>query len=399
MELYLQFGYGMMALSRELVEEWEGGTVILSPRDLTSDQCQRLSNAIKSLPNGKVMFDPQFYLPHADHERLVAHDFWPKAYSTGSFFGGPELAKLMSDLKTLNDQLGTDQAVLPGLLAQEVTDDWLATQAAVLEEAQAVSFGRPLCQTIALSAEACRMETQVEHLLEHAENFKADSYYLVVQHPRGNYLVDDPAWLSNLVDIVAGLKLNGGKVIVGYANHQMLVAAIAKADAITSGTWMNVRSFPPEKFQLSYQEEIKQRAIWYYCSQALSEYKLPFLDIAKRVGALDMLAPMVMDPRVANLFSGGQPSTIGLSEGAAFRYYLSSLKRQVDESLKGSFEDTVTAHENLLSEAETILAFLRSHGISGQMRDFTEIVDVNRAAIAATIATRGPILRRQWPTL
>jgi hypothetical protein len=54
MELYLQFGYGMMALSRELVEEWEGGTVILSPRDLTSDQCQRLSNAIRSLPNGKV---------------------------------------------------------------------------------------------------------------------------------------------------------------------------------------------------------------------------------------------------------------------------------------------------------------------------------------------------------
>jgi hypothetical protein len=35
MELYLQFGYGMMEHTRRLVDEWDGGTVILSPRDLT----------------------------------------------------------------------------------------------------------------------------------------------------------------------------------------------------------------------------------------------------------------------------------------------------------------------------------------------------------------------------
>jgi hypothetical protein len=202
-----------------------------------------------------------------------------------------------------------------------------------------------------------------------------------------------------MVDLVAGLKLNGGKVILGYCNHQMLIAALGKADAIASGTWMNVRSFPPEKFQLSYQEEIRTRAVWYYCPQSLSEYKLPFLDIAKTVGLLPMLAPTIMDPRVEHLFSGGQPSTIGLSEGAAFRYYLSSLKGQVDGSVRAGFDETVAVHESLLSEAEAILATLHSHGISGQMRDFSDIIAVNRAAIAATLVTRGAILRRQWPSL
>ncbi len=70
----------------------------------------------------------------------------------------------------------------------------------------------------------------------------------------------------------------------------MLIASVAKVDAIASGTWMNLRSFPPAKFRASYDDEIKQRAIWYYCPQALSEYKLFYLDIAKKLGKLTLLA-------------------------------------------------------------------------------------------------------------
>ena len=46
MELYLQFGYGMMGLCRHFIERWKGGTVILSPRDLTGEQIQRLGKEI-----------------------------------------------------------------------------------------------------------------------------------------------------------------------------------------------------------------------------------------------------------------------------------------------------------------------------------------------------------------
>ena len=81
------------------------------------------------------------------------------------------------------------------------------------------------------------------------------------------------------------------KVIIGYCNHQMLVAASANATAICSGTWMNVRSFPPDKFRTNYDEEIKQRATWYYAPSTLSEYKLPFLDIAHRLKLLRLLQP------------------------------------------------------------------------------------------------------------
>jgi hypothetical protein len=399
MELYLQFGSGMMAHSRSLISSWGGGTVILSPRDLKDGQLNQLSKDINRLSNGAVMLDPQFYLPHADHSRLVSHSYWPTGYATGAFFAGPQLARLIYDLKLLNDALNTSEAILPGLLATQINDDWLSAQRMILDEAQNTSFGKPLCQTIAISADACRDDTQVADLLEHTAKYKVESYYLVCEHPKGNYLVDDAAWLANVLDIVAGLKLNGARVIIGYCNHQMLIASTVKADAIASGTWMNVRSFPPEKFRLSYEEDVKKKAVWYYCPQALSEYKLPFLDIAQKLGVLNLLSPKLVSPRVKALFSGGQPSTIGLSEPDAFQHYLSSLKQQVDDSVKGTFDDTGAAHEALLSEAESLLKDLTRNKIRGQLRDFSEIVDVNRAALEVIKATRGPLLRRNWTKL
>src|SRR5689334_11376800 len=83
MDLYLQFGYGMMDHCRSLLSAWGGGTVILSPRDLRHEQLVRLASEIIDTPNGAVLVDPQFYLPHADHERLVAHAYWPKDYDSG----------------------------------------------------------------------------------------------------------------------------------------------------------------------------------------------------------------------------------------------------------------------------------------------------------------------------
>jgi len=345
------------------------------------------------------MLDPQFYLPHSDHTRLVAHPYWPNGYSTGSFFAGSQLTKLLADLRDLNSRLRTFEVILPGLLADQINDDWLSTQKTILVEARTVGFDVPLCQTVAISADACRSESQIAKLLEHSAENRAESYYLVCEHPKGNYLVDDAMWLANVIDVAAGLKLSGARVIIGYCNHQMLIAGTTKADAIASGTWMNVRSFPPEKFRSTYEDEIRQRAVWFYCPQALSEYRLPFLDIAQKIGKLNLMAPIPPSSRTSTLFTGGQPSTIGLSEPDAFQHYLSCLKEQVDSAVKRTFDETVSAHDLILTEAEELLNSLRASRIKGQMRDFAEIVDVNRAALAALEATRGPILRRRWSTL
>ena len=189
---------------------------------------------------------------------------------------------------------------------------------------------------------------------------------------------------------------------MGTVITSLLIAAIAKVDAIASGTWMNVRSFPPEKFVSTLEDEIKQRSKWYYCPQALSEYKIPYLDIAQRHGMLnEMQAPAILDSQYADiLFTGAQPTAVkAFSEQNAFRHYLHCLHSQVALASRPTFDQTVDEQKKNLDVAERLLSRLRSKGITGQMRDFNEAVDANRAALELIVSIRGATLRRMWSQL
>jgi hypothetical protein len=287
------------------------------------------------------------------------------------------------------------------VLADQVNDDWLASQESIITEAVASYPNTRLCVTIALSADALRDPEQVAVLLERVERWRIKNFYVVCEHPNGAYLVDDPNWLTSVLDLVAGIRLLKSNVLLGYCSHQMLIAAISKVNAIASGTWMNVRSFPPDKFRIPDEDEIRQRATWYYCPQALSEYKTPSLDLAFRLKLLSRMAPppQFNSDYVKGLFAGGLPSNVKLSEQSAFRHYLHCLHCQAAEAEHSGFDETVSFHEGLLDSAETLLGDLSSAGVRGLLRDFTLCLDANRSALAAFRTMRGGVLRRAWASI
>jgi hypothetical protein len=401
MELFLQFGFGMMEHCRVLVDEWGGGTVILSPRDLNETQLTRFGPDICGQPGGSVLLDPQFYVPHADHARLTNHKYWPDAYETGTFWHGSQLRKLLDRLFDLNQAVGARAFILPGVMAQKVDHHWLKHQIAVCGEGRRLKpDDLPLYATVALGADALRRDDDVHQILDAAHTWDVDGVYLVCEHPKGDYLVKDPTWLANLLDLVAGLRLKGLEVIVGYSNHQTLAVAAASATAIASGTWMNVRSFPPDKFQ-NPDDDPKQKAIWVYSPQSLSEYNIAFLDVAQKVGLLNKLKPPAAwsSPNVTALFSGPQPTAVDFTEPKAFRHYLTCLWHQSGEARLATFDETLKMQRDMLDKVERLLAELHSKAVIGKLRDFRECVDVNRAALAVLESNRGPVLRRKWAEL
>ena len=285
MELYLQLGHGMMEHCKVLLQKWGTGTVILSPRDLDDGQIERFSSEIVAL-NGKTILDPQLYDPRANHHRLVEHDYWPDSYNTSILLGGQAQYRLLSKIRALNDAAFTKQCIIPSLYCDRVTDDWLAAQEALINGASSVFGGKGKLATIALSSEALRFDEQIETLLLRSESWAVDGYYVVAEHPNDQYLVEDPLWLTNLMYLCSGLKLQNKQVIVGYSTHQMLSLASTNVDAIASGTWLNVRCFTKDKFQED-EENDRRKAVWYYCPQSLSEYKIPFMDMAFKAKQLD----------------------------------------------------------------------------------------------------------------
>lgn len=402
MEMQLQFGYGMMDHSKVLIERWGGGAVILSPRDLSPTQLTKFAQSLNRIEGSRVLLDPQFYLPNSDHARLTSHSFWPEdQYATGAFWQGAGPKSLLTQLHTTNVELGCAAMILPGLLASRIDDDWLARQAIMDDEAQNIQATLPIVTTVALTAEAIGHVDDIEALISAAETWSASSIYLVCEHPGGSYLVDDPTWLANLLDLVAGLTLCGKKVTVGYANHQLLALACAGAQNLASGTWMNVRSFPPDKFKELLDEEMRQRKTWYYAPSVLSEFGIPYLDIAKRQGVMNLLAvpPEMSDEFAAPLFGTVQPTSISWSEQFAFRHYLCSLHSQVAAAHRSTFAATVQNHLALLDVAENALRQLHKMGVRGQNRDFGESIDANRAAIELLRSNRGAILERNWNSI
>lgn len=101
----------------------------------------------------------------------------------------------------------------------------------------------------------------------------------------------------------------------------------------------------------------------------------------------------------SGLFTGAQPSTVGFSEQAAFRHYLHALRCQVSRVDQSAFDAAVQAHQKLLDDAETVLQRLRGSNITGQLRDFSSMIDVNRAGLGLFSTLRGAILRRRWASI
>jgi len=398
MQTYLQIGHGMMAHTKELLGRWGGGGAILSPRDLEQAQICRLAADVTAA-GGEPLFDPQCYVRTADHENLIAHTYWEQIrnHATGAFTGGPGTDALLAAIAALSAAAGIHTHILPGCLADPVDDVWLDAQAALISVARKHYGNEPLLATIALSSAALRSEDQLEAIVDGATEWDVQGYYLVAEVPSG-YLVDDPVWMGNLLILASGLKLHGRRVVAGYSHHQMLCLAAANVDQIACGTFLNVRAFDTSKFFERDSDDISRRTTWYYSPETLSEYKLPFLDIAMTCGLLGTLRPSTRFARDYSdpLFAGAQPSTVGWKETEAFRHYLDILHQQSEEARKATFDDTIDACQKQLDHAESLMRPLAKQGIRGQDRDFANLVDVNRAALARLVAARGPRLRRKW---
>jgi hypothetical protein len=405
MELGLQFGWGMMAHSRTLVREWGAGRVILSPRDLDGDQLRRMGREISSL-GGDPVLDPQFYLPHSDHERLRSHAYWSDGFEPDHQLLPSEWSKLLSDLGALNREMGTTSLMLPGIMADspDQLDVWLEQHETMLEEAQRLGLlaSRPCHITIALGSAVATHSDSCQRVIEWLEHWDVHSVYLVLEHPGAQYLSDDPIWLANGLDLVGGLRLQGKRVIVGYANQEMLIMAAAGATAIASGTWMNVRSFPPAKFRQMVDDEMRQRKVWYYAPRTMSEYGVLYVDLAAKQGLLDFMRPRPGQENrfSASLFTVAQPSTAGFGEADAFLHYLASLRAQAGALTQATFDATLGAVRTLLQDAEDGYAALSSREIRDPSRSFgPDQIQACRAALASVESGLGPRLRREWKRL
>lgn len=395
MDLYLQMGHGMMGIAKDLISSWGSGTIILSPRDLNEEQTINFSKEIHKR-NGKLLFDPQYYNPYADHKKLIEWRHWFDQYETALLSENSYISNLFEQIKSINDNIKSEAYIIPGILCSNIDKFWLNPQQIFLDNANKYFIDKEKFATLALEESLITDEESIEKLIQTTSTWNVDGYYIV---PNGVYLTNEDFWLSNLALLVAGLKLQNRKVIVGYSNHQMLLLSCVNADAIASGTFLNVRHFSTEKFDEATEDSQSRRTTWYYCPQAMSEYRKRALDIAfnKKDGSINLLKPFgEITDYTKLLFQGIMPSSTEFKDTLSFKHYLDILKKQCLISKKDSFENTIIFQEELADNAYKFIKQLKEIGIRENMRNFLNIYDSYKTTLSIIKKERGPLLKRKW---
>lgn len=398
MELYLQFGYGMKQITMDLSNDWKGTTAILSPRDISPEQLEKWRDGFKKA-GVKTLFDPQCYYPKSNHKGLVKYNYWDSSFSTKLESMDTFEESMTKSILTYNEIAETDEYIIPSAMLnydEAWFKRWYKTSEKLVDATKKIVTGKKHILTLALPSELLlQKEDEIEKIVETTEKLDVDGYYIIAHAPQDKYLVDVPMWLINVMQLCAGLKLQGRKVIMGYGNHQLLCLTASGIDAMATGTYLNVRRFT-NKFEED--NSILRKSIWYYYPNALSEYKMGFLDTAYNNGLLDQMKPKKeMDKGYVDiLFSGALPSATAFKETMAFKHYLNCVRVQMKNLQKESFKDTIIANEVMLETAMRRIEFLERNGVYAQARSFKDMVDVNRSALQRLEKNRGFQLQQEW---
>lgn len=382
MNFYLQCGNGFKSLSNRLNRLMGKTTFILSPRDLSEKSQIDFAHKLRS-EGHQVLFDPQVYAPQSDKPNFTTYRYWPDDGKTGD---ETCLSTLLKELCSLNEDLGTRAIILPTYKISHVgrdrNDKILRLIYKVIGERHYSKL--PCYITLCLEQNVLLDECQVDRLLNVSETWDVEGVYLVAEHPDSDYFVDNPFWMFQLMRLCAGMRLQGKQVILGYANHQMLCMTCMGIEAIASGNWMNTRSFTFDKFK-SDTGDIKRHKLWYYAPSLLTEYSIPYLDIAHRGKLLKLLdcRQVVADTPASVLFDSQQkPSAVGYNLSDSFVHYLLSLDAQVKKcEVNGKYVAKRDYQMEMLQTVKQSLSLLLKYRINGQNRDFFEILNVNETAL------------------
>lgn len=403
MELFLQFGHGMKALTLDLSKKWNSTSVILSPRDMTPAQLNAWSMEFHKA-GIKCYFDPQCYCPKSELKRLSQYSYWDSNLNTNLQQGNNIIDQRIQEIRKYNDTAESEAYILPSIL-NDYDPSW--ARRFILQSKRFIDAGhkymsdKPLLATLALPKDfLLQSENTIEPVLQEILDLDVDGFYVIAEALERKYLTDNPIWLSNILYICAAIKISGKKIIFGYGNHQLLPLSLLRTDAMASGTWLNVRSFTNRFIDT---DEQKRKSTWVYYPEALSEYKMSFMDWAFNHGYLASMKSKdkdFLDENINKIFqSSAPPSATGFNETDAFRHYLCCLRHQVSLLNRPSYQETLESYEMLLTTAEREIERLEKCGVYAQARSFRDVIDVNRAALTQLEKNYGFQLKMSWNSL
>lgn len=254
-KLYHQVGHNANWNIDSFKDDGAGDGLIFSPVHQPIHQIERLTTDIKN----SSFFDPQFYLPNSQKNKLQSYDFFPEVVSGG--FSTVDFATHAFDSaeKCIAFQLeqGFDRLIIPARYYNQMITNYEAKQEAYtvspfLQCLNEVKTGKPVYMTLPLTS---HMVLDVEYrsgLLNWITGYpEIDGVYVFIDCERARKQIQDSNFIFEALKFFADLKHADLDVVVGYSNTESLLFGLAGELSITCGTFENTRMFSIDKFLVS----------------------------------------------------------------------------------------------------------------------------------------------------
>jgi hypothetical protein len=267
MQILAQHGFGNgdkieRGLSEGIIDGAIFGAKDIAPNKLT----ETLNSIAGKYPTSTRLFDPQFYAsmiaskPGARLGYLLGDTSYP-------YFESRRRRDLDNEAQVLNDLRGVLQFqsqlpltawIAPNIVIQRsfdsieasISKDFLRNAAKVRDEIDPV---KPLYATLAVSSTALNDRVELQNFLQEITELETppEGFYLLLEKPDTTIsaTLTEPDILSRWMLFNYVLKLNGFKVINGYADVLAPYLGAAGAEAIGAGWYNTLKTFSFTKFE------------------------------------------------------------------------------------------------------------------------------------------------------
>ena len=256
--IYHQCGHNHNWNKESLVDDECGAGLIISPIHQNRNSVEKISKDIRA----KSFFDPQFYIPNSQKNKLSTYDFFPETISNGFITTDFSLLALESATKCVDFQIQNEfsSLIIPARHFSEMIPDYADKQEVYtvnpfLQAINTCGYEGDVYLTLPITKGMLMNDYYRVGLLNWITSFqRLDGIYLIVEDDRNTKQIRDSAFLMQYLLTVRELINVGLKVVVSHLNTEGLLFSLVEGCDVTFGAYENTRIFSSDKFIVSDEE-------------------------------------------------------------------------------------------------------------------------------------------------
>ncbi|MEW6172244.1 MAG: hypothetical protein AB1510_04150 [Bacillota bacterium] len=249
-----QLGHRYQWSLLSILEENSGDGVIVGPRYMGPETVSQIPHTLRA----RSLFDPQFFLPNTARGKLQDYSFFPDVlsggYSTTDWNTGIAL-DCASRCLEFQRAFGFSALVIPTRFYEGMPSEFIPNQEnqfviPFLQSIEGSRINLPVYLQLILTDQMLRDETYRTGILNWATSFpELDGIYLIYHVHNRQKQIGNIDFLMGLMNFIAALKNANMAVFVGYTNTESILLLCAGPDAVTMGSYENLRMFGLRSFE------------------------------------------------------------------------------------------------------------------------------------------------------